>query len=39
MRDLVADWKRWSPTERLIAALLMGAVIAGMPTLYFMGAV
>ena len=30
MRDLVADWKRWSAAERLLAAVLMLTLI-GLP--------
>jgi hypothetical protein len=26
MRDLAADWQRWTPAERLTAGLLMGAI-------------
>lgn len=26
MRDLAADWQRWSAAERLTASLLMGAI-------------
>jgi hypothetical protein len=26
MRDLAADWQRWTPAERLIAGLLFGAI-------------
>lgn len=39
MRDLLADWKRWSPKERLLAigvalllaALPLGFVLTGRP--------
>ena len=30
MRDLVADWKRWSSTERLLAVVLM-LMLIGLP--------
>ena len=30
MRDLVADWKKWSSTERLLAAVLM-LMLIGLP--------
>ena len=30
MRDLVADWKRWSAAERLLAAVLM-LMLIGLP--------
>ena len=30
MRDLAADWKRWSAAERLLAAVLM-LMLIGLP--------
>jgi hypothetical protein len=30
MRDLVADWKKWSSTERLLAMVLM-LMLIGVP--------
>ena len=30
MRDLVADWKKWSSTERLLAMVLM-LMLIGLP--------
>ena len=30
MRDLVADWKKWSSTERLLAMVLM-VMLIGFP--------
>jgi hypothetical protein len=30
MRDLAADWKRWSSTERLLAVVLM-LMLIGLP--------
>jgi hypothetical protein len=30
MRDLVADWKRWSSIERLLAMVLM-LMLVGLP--------
>jgi hypothetical protein len=30
MRDLVADWKKWSSTERLLAVVLM-LMLIGLP--------
>jgi hypothetical protein len=31
MRDLLADWRRWSPTERILAMTLTSAVAFGIP--------
>ena len=28
MRDLVADWKRWSRSERVLAVLVTGLMVA-----------
>jgi hypothetical protein len=30
MRDLAADWRRWSAAERVLAVVVMGALI-GLP--------
>ncbi len=30
MRDLLADWKKWSSTERLLAVVLM-VMLLGLP--------
>ena len=30
MRDLVADWKRWSAAERLLAMILI-SILIGLP--------
>jgi hypothetical protein len=30
MRDLVADWKKWSSTERLLAMVLI-LMLTGLP--------
>jgi hypothetical protein len=30
MRDLLSDWQRWSPFERVIAATLM-LLVVGVP--------
>jgi hypothetical protein len=30
MRDLLADWKKWSSTERLLAMVLM-VMLLGLP--------
>ena len=30
MRDLVADWKRWSAAERLLAMILR-SILIGLP--------
>ena len=34
MRDLAADWQRWTPAERLIAGLLIGAISITASALY-----
>jgi hypothetical protein len=34
MRDLAADWQRWTPAERLIAGLLMGALWISVSAFY-----
>jgi hypothetical protein len=34
MRDLAADWQRWSAAERLTAGLLMGAIWVGVCGFY-----
>lgn len=34
MRDLAGDWQRWSPAERLIAGLLMGALWMSVSAFY-----
>jgi hypothetical protein len=34
MRDLVADWQRWSPAERVIAGLLMGTITLAVAAFY-----
>ena len=30
MRDLVADWKKWSSAERLLA-MVLGLMLIGLP--------
>jgi hypothetical protein len=39
MRDLVADWRRWSTAERIAAIVLLIALIAAVPVLANAGAV
>ena len=34
MRDLMADWKKWSSAERLLAVVLM-LMLIGMPLRVF----
>jgi hypothetical protein len=34
MRDFAADWQRWTPAERLIAGLLMGALPISVSAIY-----
>jgi hypothetical protein len=34
MRDLAADWQRWTPAERLIAGLLFGAIWLTVSSFY-----
>jgi hypothetical protein len=36
MRDLRADWKRWSRTERAVASVLVAAMLIGAPALPFL---
>lgn len=34
MRDLLRDWKRWSPAERLAAiAILLGVALVQIPVI------
>ncbi len=32
MRDIVRDWRRWSPTERIAAVFIVGFLTIGVPT-------
>jgi hypothetical protein len=32
MQDLLRDWRRWNGAERLIALLLVGVLLVGIPT-------
>jgi hypothetical protein len=34
MRDLAADWQRWTPAERVTATLLMGAITLAASAFY-----
>jgi hypothetical protein len=34
MRDLAADWQRWTPAERLTAGLLIGAIWLTVSSFY-----
>jgi hypothetical protein len=31
MKDLLADWRRWTPAERIVAMTLTSAVALGIP--------
>ena len=31
MRDIIKDWQRWSPTERLMAVLIVTFLVFGVP--------
>ncbi|MDB5411238.1 MAG: hypothetical protein JWL84_6150 [Rhodospirillales bacterium] len=39
MRDLRADWKRWSRTERAVASVLVAAMAIAVPALPFLIAI
>jgi hypothetical protein len=34
MRDLAADWQRWTPGERVTGALLMGTITLALGAFY-----
>jgi len=34
MRDLAADWQRWTPAERVTGALLMGTITLALAAFY-----
>lgn len=34
MRDLAADWQRWSPAERVTGTLLMGTITLALAAFY-----
>ena len=36
MRDLAADWQRWTPAERVTAGLVMGAIPITVSAFYLM---
>jgi hypothetical protein len=36
MRDLLSDWHRWTPVERLVAATLM-FLLASVPLVFAFG--
>jgi hypothetical protein len=38
MRDIMADWRRWSVAERIAAILLLMALAAAVPMLANAGA-
>jgi hypothetical protein len=31
VKDILKDWNRWSKAERIIAVLLIGLIVAGVP--------
>jgi len=39
MRDIRTDWRQWSPAERVLAALFLGAATVVIGTIYVLHAV
>ena len=39
MRDIMADWRRWSVAERVAAVILLVALAAAIPMLANAGAI
>lgn len=33
MRDMMADWKRWTNSERLVAIAIAAFIVLGAPTI------